>query len=230
MHRAHDRGGRPAWVRRSAHHLIQAYAAGHAAAHDLGIGAIVPAFREFDEEGVWVERLTWQRRCRLPVCIIDRYVTAALTTPISTGVIPATGEPHVLEGGQIVIADVFVTARLEHDERTLLGRAVAFIDTDPEAIVTSTTELCRACPPGLGDAARRSCLSLRAEWTSAALGLAIYHVAAAVARAGPRAEPFAIYADEVLHRLDLAHARRRSVPSFSHQKAAEALLRGELLR
>lgn len=221
LHRATDRSGRPAWVRRSAPHLIEAYATGHATIHDLTIGAVVPALSNVDGNDLWIERLPWDASSTPSLSSVDRYVTTAVTAPIRDGVIVATGEPHVLDGGGIVVEDVVLAACLEPDQTALLGEVLnALVHGEPVAVVSSVAELCQSRSQGLSDAARRSCLSLRAEWTPAAFGLALHHVTAAAARAGPRAETLVLYADEILHRLDFAHRYRISVPSLCYQQAA----------
>jgi hypothetical protein len=227
LHRAVDRDGNPAWVRRSAPCLTESYAVAHSAVLDLAIGATVPALRSIDGDGIWIERVPLVPSGEPLGRGVDCYVAAAVMTPLRDGVIVGSGEPHVQHDGSIVIEDVLVAARLEPDERRLLRNVVSgLVDADPGAVVAGVAELCRARPPGLAGAARRSTIALRADWSPFALGLALHQTAVAAMRAGPRSEPLVLLADELLHRLDLAHHHRTALPSLGTPRSVRDLVFG----
>jgi hypothetical protein len=58
-------------------------------------------------------------------------------------------------------------------------------------------------------------LALCVDWSATSLGLSLYDIACAAADAGPRSEPLVLLADELLHRLDLAHRHGMAVSAFA---------------
>lgn len=227
LHRATDGDGSPAWVRVSAPRLTGAYAAGHAMVLDLAIGAVVPTLRRVECDGVWIECLPWSVGGEPTAGAVGAYVVAALRTPLHDGVIVSSGEPHILHDGSIVVEDVLVTACPEADERRLLTDIVlGLAGTEPGVVVEAVARLCLARPPGLADAVRRCAVALLADWTPVALGLGLHHVAAVAAQTGPRSEPLVLLADELLHRLDLAHLHAVSPSDLSSPRSVADLLLG----
>ena len=69
-------------------------------------------------------------------------------------------------------------------------------------------------------------IALLADWTPVALGLGLHHVAAVAAQTGPRSEPLVLLADELLHRLDLAHLHAVSPSDLSSPRSVADLLLG----
>lgn len=228
LHRALDRDGEPAFVRRAAPALVEAFATGHAAVADLEpvAGLVVPALRDLTPGELWIERRGWapagQAVADEPV---DAYVSALLRVALRDGLIVGTGETHLLPDGRLVCEDVLVARRLEPDERAVLTSVLAaLVGGDPTGLADAVAELCRARPPRLPGAAVRATLSLRAEWTPVSFGLSLHHVACAAADAGPRSEPLVLLADELLHRLDLAHHHQARIASLATRPRAAACL------
>jgi hypothetical protein len=218
MHQAIDTDAAPCFVRRTTPRL----AAGYAAAHDLvralgpGAGFAAPAIRRVDDGEVWLHREAWAVPATPSPSAVSEYVFGVLGAALWQGTVVATGRPHVLAGGRIVCEDVLVARQLETDERALLaGIITALTHGDPRAVAGRVQELCRTNIPGIVGAAQRSCLSVRAAWSPVSFGLALSHVAAASAPAGVRSEALVLLADELLHRLDLAHEHHCGVERFA---------------
>jgi hypothetical protein len=228
LHVAVDDDGGPAFVRRSAVGLIEGFAAGHMAVRDLEdrAGVVVPMLRRVAPGELWIDRLQWADPTIGPADRhVDEYVAAALDVALIDGIIVGTGEPHTLADGRIACEDVLVLGRLESDERAMLGAIVAgLVHDDAVGVADATAALCRARPPRLGSSAGRATLSLQAEWTAISFALSLHHVACAVADAGPRSEPLVLLADELLHRLDLAHHHRSTVDSLATRTRAATWL------
>lgn len=227
LHRAVDRGGEPAFVRRAAPHLVEAFAAGHAAVADLDerAGMVVPPLHCVSTDELWIERLPWATDTSVAHEHIDGYVCALLRVALAEGVVVGTGAPHALADGRIVCEDVFVARRLEADERAVLASVVTgLIVGDAAGVADAVAALCRARPAQLGTSAVRATLSLRAEWSPVSFGLSLHQVACAAVDAGPRSEPLVLLADELLHRLDLAHHHHARVDSLATRPRAVSRL------
>ena len=141
------------------------------------------------------------------------------------GTIIGTGEVHATDDGQVGCVDLVVARLLEVDERAdLTALWCSLVLLDPVGVTDAASRLCGTRPAGLPAAADRAVLSLSAEWTPVSLGLSLHHVACATIAAGPRSEPLVLLADELLHRLDLAHQHHAPVePLASPTRALRVL-------
>jgi hypothetical protein len=217
IHLGTDIDGTACFVRRSKPRLLGEYAASHARVAVLVAqqSPLVPPLRHVDADGVWIQRSPWSQRAPRPL-ELDTYVASLVAVALATGVIVATGEPHVTELGAIVCEDVLVANTMEVADRHLIAGLLQGLAAHDAASVTDTVaELCRARLPRVAAAARRSTLALRVDWSPASLGLSLYDLACASAEAGPRSEPLVLLADELLHRLDLAHRHGAAVSALA---------------
>lgn len=229
LHRAVDDDGAPAWVRRIHRGApAEAFADDHREVRNLGkpVGVVVPALRGVRDREVWLDRLSWAPGVHPAPSTVDTFVESAITLAVADGLIVALGEPHVLATGDLVVEDVGVLARLEVDQRQLLGAAIgAMIGDDPVGLADAVATLCGGRLPGIAAAARRATDALTADWTPTGVGLSLHQVAcAAAAAAGTRSEPLSLFADELLHRLDLAHRHPRCLRAFADPAAVHRLL------
>lgn len=223
MYRAIDTDAAPCFVRRTTPRLAAGYAAAHELVRALGPGAgfAAPAIRRVDNGEVWLHREAWAVGATPSPSAVSEYFFGLLGAALWQGTVIATGRPHVLAGGRIVCEDVLVARQLETDERALLAGIIsALAHGDPRGVADRVNELCRTNVPGVVGAAQSSCLSVRAAWSSVSFGLALSYVAAASAPAGVRSEALVLLADELLHRLDLAHEHRRRVERFADRLIA----------
>jgi hypothetical protein len=194
-----------------------------------GTGVVAPSPLQALGRELWLDRRAWLApRSRPDTSAVTAYVAGAVRTALVTGTIVGTGRPDALADGRIGSVDVVVARQLECDERHTLGALwLGLVLLDPVMLADAATAMCRACPPNLPAAAQRSVVSLGAEWTAVSLGLSLHHVACAMAGVGPRAEPLVLLADELLHRLDLAHEHRVPVEPLSGPTQARRLLEPE---
>jgi hypothetical protein len=202
MHRAVDRGGEARLVRRSAPALVPGYSSAlrYLSSMRLSPGFDVPAATCVTTDEVW------ERRTPPSPEAVDTYVASVLEVTFRQGSVVATGEPHVLARGRIVCEDVVVAYQLEPDQVAVLVSLVrCLLAEDPTGVADAVRVLCRAPVPTIGSAAKRSCLALGLSWSPASFGLALSHIAWSAAKAAPLSEPLVLLADELLHRLDLAH-------------------------
>jgi hypothetical protein len=218
VHRAVTTGGSAAWLYRGPSEEIEHFLARQRSARRLAgvIGAGLPGVLDVDDRGVWIERhersvLGWPAAMRA----IDAYVAAAISTPILDGAVVATGRPGLVPGGEVLVEDASVLRRLEFDERVLIRDIVSgLLEGEVRTVVHAVDDLCGVRPSDLTDVASRCVLSLRGARTSLGLGLGLHLLAVVAAGGGPRSEPLVLIADELLHRLDFAHAFRCDVPSL----------------
>jgi hypothetical protein len=192
------------------------------------IGAVVPHLRRHTPEELWLDRRPWTTGTARPdPAAIERYVTASVRAALAVGTIIGTGDAHATDDGQVGCVDLVVARLLEVDERAdLTALWCSLVLLDPVGITDAASRLCGTRPAGLPAAADRAVLSLAAEWTPVSLGLSLHHVACATVAAGPRSEPLVLLADELLHRLDLAHRHHAQVePLASPSRALEVLHR-----
>ena len=226
MHQAIDTDAAPCFVRRTTPRLAAAYAAAHDLVSALGPGAgfAAPAIRRVDEAEVWLQREAWAAGVAPSTSAVGEYVFGLLGAALWQGTVVATGRPHVLAGGRIVCEDLLVARQLETDERALLaGVITALAHGDPRGVAGRVQELCRTNIAGIVGAAQLSCQSVRAAWSPVSFGLALSHVASASAPAGARSEALVLLADELLHRLDLAHEQHCGVERMANPHFADRL-------
>ncbi|HET9077391.1 MAG TPA: hypothetical protein VFN68_10695 [Acidimicrobiales bacterium] len=227
MHRAADPDGHRRFVRCAAPILLPGYRAAHERLYNLpdGAGFDVPALTRVTAEEIWMTREHWADGGCPSEQAVDRYVVGVLQAALRHGTIIATGQPHILPGGRIVCEDVLIAQQLEDDQLGLLAAVIAGLVQDrPAHVADAVRHLCHATVPGVVDAARRSCLSLRVSWSPAAFGVALYLIASRAVAAGPRSEPLVLLADEMLHRLDLAHEHHYRPQSIRSPECVESLL------
>lgn len=228
LHLAVDLDGTAAWVVRGTPEALAARVDDLrflAETHDLGVA--IPAVRRHAAGELWLDR--WPSVARPPdPSSAGRYVAAAMRVALRDGTIVGTGEPHVLTDGQIGSVDLVVVRQLEPDERTGLASLwCQLVLLDAVGLTDAAARLCGSRPVGLAAAAERAVVSLAAEWTPVSLGLSFHHVARATIPAGPRAEPLVLLADELLHRLDLAHHHHIAVEALSSPTRALRLIARE---
>lgn len=227
MLRAVDPDGGPRFVRLAAPALAAGYRGVHEQLHSLaeGAGFVVPAVTRVATGQVWLTRYAWDPGGHPSYEAIDRYVAGVLETVMRTGMIVATGQPHVLPGGEIVCEDVVIAQQMEHDQRAVLAAVIAgLIRNRPAAVADAVRNLCQGSVAGVVDAARRNCLSLRVQWSPTAFGLSLSMIASAAVAAGPRSDPLVLLADEMLHRLDLAHQHQYQPRALRSPECVEHLL------
>lgn len=215
MHLATDPAGFPCLVRRCTRTSAHAFAAGHRLGSAHLDGVSVPDLVALDHTDLWMDRWPWESGCCVDGGLIDRYITSLLRSTLGAGVLVGTGMVHRSTGG-FVCEDVVVACQLEPDERELLRSivlALAFLD--PAPVADAAAELCRLRPARLMRTAWAVTRSLEARWTAVAFGLAVHGLGRSVLTAGRRAEPLVLLGDELLHRLDLAHAHRVGVPGLA---------------
>lgn len=217
MHRAVDESGAPRWVRCTRPDLVRGYSEAYQLVNGLpgGPGFAVPAVTMITLDQVWLTYDPWAVGQKPSTAAIDNYVWGCLYAPLRHGTVVATGQPHVLGGGRIICEDVVVACQLEHDQRSDLASLVGgLIRHRPTEAAHAVREFCHETIPEVTEAARRSCLSLSAGWSAEAFGLALFNVASIAGSVAPRSEPLVLLAEELLHRLDLAHefgSRPRSI-------------------
>lgn len=227
MHRAADPDGRPRFVRRAAPNLIPGYRAAHERLQNLpySTGFAVPAVTRVTADELWMTREEWADGGSPSEQAVDRYVDGVLQAALRHGTIIATGHPHILPAGRIVCEDVVIAQQLEQDQQALLAAVIAGLARDrPPRVADAVRGLCGTTVPGVADAARSACLSLRVAWSPAAFGLALFIIASSTVAAGPRNEPLVLLADEMLHRLDLAHQHHYQPQSMRSPECVEYLL------
>ena len=225
LHIAVDTAGREALVLRGTAAVIAARA------DDLRYlgclrdpGLAIPAVRAHVDGELWLGR--WPTTSQPPAPdVVGRYVAAAVQVALHDGTVIGTGEPCLLADGHIGSVDVTVARQLEFDERVGLGSLwCSLVLLDAVGAADAAARLCGSRPTGLPAAAERAVVSLAAEWTPASLGLSLHHVACATVAAGPRSEPLVLLADELLHRLDLAHHLHSAVDQLASPTRAQHLL------
>jgi type IV secretory pathway TrbD component len=227
LHRAADPDGRPRFVRCAAPTLLPGYRAAHERLQNLpdDAGFDVPAVTRVSADQIWMTREDWADGGSPSEQAVDRYVGGVLQAALRHGTIIATGQPHLLPSGRIVCEDVVIAQQLEDDQLGLLAAVIAGLIRDrPTRVADAVRHLCHVTVPGVVDAAQRSCLSLRVCWSPAAFGLALYLIASSAVAAGPRSEPLVLLADEMLHRLDLAHEHHYQPQSIRSPECVESLL------
>jgi hypothetical protein len=227
MHRAVTADGAAAWVREVRGGDAFASAAAHADAARLVAhhGIVIPAVCAVSNQCVWLDRWAWSPTSTPAASTVDWFVESAVQVALQHGVVVALGEPHLRGDGGIVVEDAGVAAVLEPAERILVARICRrLVDLDAVGVADAVAELCGERVPGLSLAAQRATLSLAVDWTTAGFGLSLHHVAAFATPAGRRAMPLRLLADELLHRLDLAHAHPHGLAAFANREAVHRVL------
>jgi hypothetical protein len=190
------------------------------------VGAVVPAVRRHTPEELWLDRRPWTTGSARPhAAAIDRYVTASVSAALTDGTIIGTGEMHATDDGHVGGVDLVLARMLEVDERAeLTALWYSLVRLESIGLADAASRLCGTRPVGLPAAADRAVLALAAEWTPVSLGLSLRQVACATVAAGPRSEPLVLLADELLHRLDLAHRHHAPVKALTSPSCALQLL------
>jgi hypothetical protein len=217
LHAAADAAGFPCLVRRCSPMLAAEFARGHRVAAQHLDGAAAPNLLGVDGTDVWFDRLAWQPAGQPPRSAdVDSYVTGLVRQVLEAGVLVGTGTVHISRWGGLICEDIVVAGIFEVDQRALLRSIVlGLVAADPVAVADAAAAFCGGRPPRLGLAAASVVLSLQAQWTAVAFGLAIYGLGRAVLAAGVASEPLVLLGDELLHRLDLAHEHRLPVPGLA---------------
>ncbi len=227
MFEAIEADGSPAWVRVTTSDTAPQRARDHEAARDLvsRLGVTLPSARRVTDHVVWLERYEWSETVPPSPTTVSWFVESALKVALEHGAVVALGEPHLLNDGAIVVEDAGIAAVLEVDERVAIARAChALVEGLPVDVVHAVSDLCRERVPGVAAAAQRATLALAVDWTPASFGLSLHHVAMFATRSGGRAMSLRLLADELLHRLDLAHRFPSGVTAFADRAAAHRVL------
>jgi hypothetical protein len=165
---------------------------------------------------VWLDRIDWPHRSEPRPTAIDAFVGSAITTPLDDGAVVALGPPHVDEHGYLVIEDCGVLARFEADQRALLAALLyGLADLDPDLVSTAAGRLTGVPAPALLPVAQRVCAALMLDWTPVAFGLSVHQLGRWTEQLGSQTAAFVLFGDELLHRLDLAHAHRFGVAALA---------------
>ena len=227
MFQAIEADGSPAWVRATTSNTAPQRARDHGEARDLvsRFGVTLPSARRVTDCVVWLERYEWSETARPLPTAVNWFVESALQVALEHGAVVALGEPHLLDGGAIVVEDAGIAAVLEQGERASIARAChAMVDGSAVEVVDAVSDLCRERMPGVAAAAQRATLALAVDWTPVSFGLSLHHVAMFATRSGGRAMSLRLLADELLHRLDLAHRFPSGVSAFADRAAAHRVL------
>jgi hypothetical protein len=229
LHAARTRTGANAWVRvvSSGAPLAETFAVDHriARAHATSVGLRVPGVLAVDVGRVWLDRLPWGQDPVPRADIVDRFVESAIVTPLVDGTVVALGLPHATGDGHVVVEDCGVLARLEPDQSALVGRLLrALADLDPHAAAAAVHLLTGVPEELLLETAQRACAVLRVNWTPGDVGLSVHQLATRATHLGSRSAPFLLFADELLHRLDLRHAHPLGTEALADPPAVRRLL------
>jgi hypothetical protein len=206
-----DRGGHPVWIRTWFAGVPADYDAVRAeAAHALApFDAIVPPIVEAaTADTVCLDRMRWAAPGLKPAHDIVRgFVESSLLDALASGRCVITGEAHVLEDERLVVEDIGGIYRLETVDRAVLFETI-------EALVAgSTTRLEAAVAEITGRlddhrrwVAKRCAAGLAAGWSPLGFTLALRDIARTLlVSRSTFAIAFAVVADELVHRADLAH-------------------------
>lgn len=209
-----DRDGHPVWIRTwfagvpADYDAVRADAALALAPFDAIVPPIVGAATA---ETVCLDRMGWAAPDVNPAHDIVRgFVESSLLDALATGRCVIAGEAHVLEDERLVIEDIAGIYRLETVDRAMLFETI-------EALVAGSTARLEAViaevTGGLDDhrrwVAKRCAAGLVVEWSLLGFTLALRDIARALL--GSRstyAIAFAVVADELAHRADLAYRHR----------------------
>jgi hypothetical protein len=179
-------------------------------------GVRVPGTLGVADGNLWLDRVRWVPGAIPRPDVVDRFVEAAITTPLIDGTVVAFGTPHVEADGYLVVEDCGIVARLEPDEIALLAAALrSFANIDPEGAALAIHGLTGAPVPPLLDTARRACSALLVDWTPCGIGLSLHLMACRADMAGARLGALSLLAGELLRRLDLRHAHPRGTLALS---------------
>jgi hypothetical protein len=229
IYAASTAAGAPAWVRaaRTDRFGAAASAIDHrsAAAFGRSTGIRVPGLLAIEAGRVWLDRIDWQPDAVPRSDVVDRFIESAITTPLVAGTVVALGPPHVDDGGYLVVEDCGVLALLEPDQTALLAALLlGLADRDSEAVALVVQRLTGVPGVLLIETARRACAALAVGWTPAAFGLSVHQLASRSSHLGSRAHAFALFADELLHRLDLWHEHRYGTKALVDPVAVRRLV------
>jgi hypothetical protein len=230
LHAATTRSGAPAWVR-----IVEAngaaaeiFASDHrcAAGYGRAAGLRVPGVLGVERGRVWLDRIDWPRLSEPRPAAVEAFVASALATALHDGAVVALGPPHVDEHGYLVIEDCGILARFEADQRALLAALLhGLAEVDPDLVSTATGRLTGVPARSLLPVARRACAALTVDWTPVAFGLSVHQLGRWSEQLGSRTAAFTLLGDELLHRLDLAHAHRCDVAPLASPESVRRLLR-----
>ena len=193
------------------------------------LGVAVPAVAEVDDNMLRMERLRWARRSSSPSeAAVRRFVDATLVDALHGGRIIRLGAAHLDRQDRLLIEDVVGIERLEgSDQRTLIDVISALAHRDAPAL----DALLQAYGSGtnasaMSTVACRIVGGLDADWNSTGFVLALRSVASVlIDQSAPGSSTLWSVADELLHRLDVAH--RFPTPVFSTPRRVLDLLEGD---
>ncbi|MDE0804486.1 MAG: hypothetical protein OSA99_14330 [Acidimicrobiales bacterium] len=213
------------WVDRPANFLADV----HETRCRLGeLDVVVPTVADGDD-GIRIERIRWARRSSSPsAAAIRRFIDATLVDALHGGRVIRLGAAHLDRQHRLLVEDVVGIERVEGaDQRTLVDVISALARRDAPAL----DALLHACGSGPGSssmstAARRIVGGLEAEWNSTGFVLALRSVASMlIDQSAPGSSTLWSFADELLHRLDVAHRFR--TPVFIGPRRVLDLLEGD---
>lgn len=229
LHSARTCSGAPAWVRIVDGSTANAedYASDHrcAASYGRAAGFRVPGVLGVEQGRLWLDRIDWVHQSEPRPAVVEAFVTSLITTALHDGAVVALGPPHVDENGYLVIEDCGILARFEADQQDLLaGLLFGLADLDPDLAATAAGRLTGVPASALFPVAQRACAALTIEWTPVAFGLSVHQLGRWSEHLGGRTAAFTLLGDELLHRLDLAHAHRCSVATLAAPASVRRLL------
>lgn len=211
VHLARDLDGTPAFVIRGREASIDRRLL------DLGFVSTIAGTGVFSipllgrrSDGLWLDRSGWVRAASLPdEWTVTEHIFGVIRAALADGAIVATGASRVVASGRIESVEVFIASHLEPDQRSALASILrGLLALDPIAVVDGTSRLCRVSSSKVLRISTLAVAGLSAQYSAFSLGMSLHQIACAAAPTGPAAEPLVLLADEMLHRLDLAHRLR----------------------
>lgn len=223
------RDGTPAWVRepRAGTFTGCQGAADHTAAAVLAraSGLRAPGVIGVQRNRIWLERIASDPQGRPRDDVVARFIETALTLPLTEGPVAALGVPHVDADGYLIANDCGIVTCLERDEREAIAALLyGLASADPKATAAAAGRATGASALNLFDVAQRACGSLAVAWSPIALGLSVHQIASYAAAHGARRHTYALFADEILNRLDLLYAHPRAVNPVASPSRLTVLL------
>ena len=229
LHAATTHSGAPRWVRLLARHEAQAdvFASDHrcAAYYARATSIRVPGVLGVEPGRVWLDRIEWSHLTEPRPAVIDAFVSSAISTPLQDGAVVAIGPPHVDKHGYLVTEDCGILARFEPDQRSLLAEMLyGLADLDAVLASTAAERLTGVPESALLPVTQRACASLMLDWSPVAFGLSVHQIGRWGEQLGSPTSAFTLLGDELLHRLDLAHAHRHAVTTLASPGSVRQLL------
>lgn len=173
------------------------------------LGVVVPAITEVDDHHVQMTRCRWAPRASSPSgASVRRFIESTLEEALHHGRILRVGQPHIDHHARLLVEDVICVERLESSDRIALAATMGTLARRDQTSLEAMLEPGVESPnqPSTRAVSHRIVGGLKAEWNSTAFILALRSVAGIlIDQSAPSAPALWMFADELLHRLDLAH-------------------------